>query len=343
MVGINALAEENVLIRTGSCTVTILPRLGGKIASIRIGDQELLQSPLAAYGPRTRTMSFDAGDASGWDECLPSVAPCTVETPGGKAEIPDHGDLWRIQWSEIEDRKSGIGEHEPGTRDEGRGTKDSRPGVVALSGKCFSLPLVLERLVRVTETELGWELRLDYAVKNSGSFAVPWSWAAHPLFVAEKGDRIVLPNSIDRLRLEGSGGGRLGKNGDSVSWPMAALANGNVCDLSLAQGIESGIGDKLFAGPLGAAENWCALERPKAGVRIRVGFDPVATPYLGLWICYGGWPERPGAKQMCVAMEPATAPVDSLAETGPWSRVLASEERFSWAMTVAIESMKDVN
>jgi galactose mutarotase-like enzyme len=216
-------------------------------------------------------------------------------------------------------------------------------GSVALVGECFSLPLVLERTVRLTETGWGWELRLGYLLRNTGSFAVPWSWAAHPLFVAEAGDRIVLPGSIDTLRLEGSGGGRLGKNGDSVSWPVAALANGNVCDLSLAQGAESGIGDKLFAGPLSAAENWCVLERPRAGVRIKVGFDPGATPYLGLWICYGGWPERPGAKQMCVAMEPATAPVDSLAVTGPWSRMLEGGESFSWSMTVGIESIQGVN
>jgi hypothetical protein len=163
------------------------------------------------------------------------------------------------------------------------------------------------------------------------------------LFVAEEGDRILLPGSIDTLCLEGSGGGRLGKNGDSVGWPVAVLTDGNVCDLSLAQGIESGIGDKLFAGPLRESENWCALERPGARVRIRVGFDVSAMPYLGLWICYGGWPERPGPKQMCVAMEPATAPVDSLALTGPWSRVLAGGEGFSWTMTVAIESIESVN
>jgi galactose mutarotase-like enzyme len=333
MNGIEILEEENVLIRAGSCAVTILPRLGGKIASILVGDRELLQSPLAPYGPRTRTMSFDAGDVSGWDECLPSVAACTVETAGGPVPIPDHGDLWRVEWR---------------AREQGSGIRDQfavgeNQSSVTLVGECFSLPLTLERTVRLAETALGWELRLDYSIKNTGRFAVPWSWAAHPLFVAEAGDRIVLPGSISALRLEGSGGGRLGKNGDSVSWPVAALANGNVCDLSLAQGIESGIGDKLFAGPLSVAENWCALERPRAGVRIKVGFDPAATPYLGLWICYGGWPERPGPKQMCVAMEPATAPVDSLAENGPWSRSLAPGESYQWPMTVAIESIKVVN
>ncbi|MGO9339718.1 MAG: hypothetical protein ACLPY1_19635 [Terracidiphilus sp.] len=333
MKSMKAVEEENVVMRAGDCTVTILPRLGGKIASILIGEQELLQRPLAPYGPRTRTMSFDAGDASGWDECLPSVAACTVETAAGTAEIPDHGDLWRVEWK---------------SREQGTGFRDQlaageSESSVALVGECFSLPLTLERTVGLAETELGWELRLNYSLRNMSSLQTPWSWAAHPLFVAEAGDRIVLPLSINTLRLEGSGGGRLGKGGDTVNWPVAALANGNVCDLSLAQGVKSGIGDKLFAGPLSESESWCALERPGAGLRIKAGFDAVATPYLGLWISYGGWPERAGTKQMCVAMEPATAPVDSLAVTGPWSKVLAGGEWFSWVMTLEIQSMKGVN
>src|ERR1700678_3786084 len=103
------IEKENVVMRAGDCSVTILPGLGGKIASIRIGQRELLQAPLLPYAPRTQTMSFDAADASGWDECLPSVAACTVETENGTASIPDHGDLWRVQWSEISDQRSDDG------------------------------------------------------------------------------------------------------------------------------------------------------------------------------------------------------------------------------------------
>jgi galactose mutarotase-like enzyme len=326
---VKAIEKENVTMRAGNCSVTILPWLGGKIASIQIGDRELLQSPLAVYAPRTPTMGFDAGDASGWDECLPSVAACTVETAAGTASVPDHGDLWRVQWK---------------SRDQGSGVRDRQvtrgcEGSVRLRGECFSLPLVLERTVGLAETSTGWRLRLDYALRNTGGSAVPWSWAAHPLFVVEAGDRIVLPASVATLRLEGSGGGRLGRNGNIVGWPVAELADGGKSNLSVAQGADSGIGDKLFAGPLRATENWCALERLKAGVRIKVEFDATATPYLGLWICYGGWPERPGAKQMSVAMEPATSPVDSLAETGPWSRLLATGQSFHWPMTVDIDSI----
>lgn len=314
--GIFVCEKENVVIRNGECALTLLPEFGGKIASIRVQEQELLQAPLAPVAPRTRTMEFDGGDASGWDECLPSVAACTVETAAGRAEVPDHGDLWRVAW-----------------KIQGTGNREQ----ITLVGECFSLPLVLERTLRLARVETGWRLDVDYRLTNTGSTPVPWSWAAHPLYTAEAGDRVVLPESIRRLRLEGSGGGRLGKGGDTVSWPLAKLAAGGETDLSVAEAPESGIGDKLFAGPLGAEENWCALERPSAGVRIRVSFDAAATPYLGLWICHGGWPERPGPKQTCVAMEPSTAPVDSLAVGGEWSRILGPGESSAWPMHVDFE------
>jgi galactose mutarotase-like enzyme len=271
-------------------------------------------------------MDFAAGDASGWDECLPSVAACTVETAAGTARIPDHGDLWRVEWQDgrqwsVDSDRLGGGE-----------------ALVTLRGDCFSLPLELERTVTLAESESGWELGLDYRVSNTGSFASPWSWAAHPLFAVEEGDRIVLPDSIKTLRLEGSGKDRLGEGGDRVNWPIATLPDGSHSNLSIVQGPGSRIGDKLFAGPLGPAENWCVLERPQAGFRIRVGFDSAATPYLGLWLCYGGWPERPGPKQNCVALEPSTAAVDSLARSGEWSRVLGPGESFEWNMKVYIEA-----
>ncbi len=306
---------ENVLIQVGACTITVLPQFGGKIASIRIGERELLQQPLAPIAPRTRTMAFDESDASGWDECLPSVAACRVETEFGEAQIPDHGDLWRMEWLPMINEAHSI----------------------TYRGECFSLPLRLERTLTLTERKPSWTLSLGYSVTNLSSERVPWSWSAHPLFAVHEGDHIVLPESIKSLRLEGSSAGRLGKNGDTVAWPIAKLANCCTVDLSVVDAPDSGIGDKLFAGPLSPSENWCAVERPSAGLRIRVNFDAIATPYLGLWICYGGWPEKHGPKQVCVALEPSTARVDSLAETGPWSRVLASGESFSWTMEVEIE------
>jgi galactose mutarotase-like enzyme len=310
--------DESVLILAGDFSLTLFPHLGGKIASIRVKDCELLQAPLAPYGRRTSNMPFDVSDASGWDECVPSVAGCEVETAADTASIPDHGDLWRVAWQPV------------------GSCQDS----AKFRGECFSLPISLERTMVVAEVEHGWRLSMNYTLTNTGSYTVPWSWAAHPLYAMEPGDRIVLPDSIRGLRLEGSAAERLGNSGATVSWPIATLANGSKFDLSVVQPSNSCVGDKLFAGPLTAEENWCALERPSAGVRIRVRFDVAATPYLGLWICYGGWPDGPGPKQACVAPEPATAPVDSLARTGPWSRILAPGESFSWPMVVDFEKIR---
>jgi len=329
---------ERVRIRAGDCTVTVLPQFGGKIASICVKGHELLQAPLATVAPRTRTMAFDASDASGWDECLPSVAACRVKTEAGVVEIPDHGDLWRVKWEKAGNSDQGLGTKGLGAE----GQDGIRSNEVSLRGDCFSLPLALEWTVRLAESAEGWVLRLDYSLTNVGKVPAPWSWAAHPLFAVDAGDTIELPESIATLRIEGSGGGRLGAAGEHVAWPVAKATKGGDVDtgpvnLSVVQSRGSRIAEKLFAGPLGANENWCALRRRKQGLRIRVGFDSTAMPYLGLWLCYGGWPERKGQKQMCVAMEPATAPVDSLAQTGEWSLVLGPGERSAWQMRVAIE------
>lgn len=307
--------KENVLTQSGDLCVTLSPHLGGKIASIQHKGRELLQQPLAPALPRTRDMLFDQSDASGWDECLPSVAACTVQGPDGPVAVPDHGDLWRVVWEAVENDSA----------------------VVRHRADCFSLPLRLERSIGLAKTDTGWSLRLEYILSNRGAYDVPWSWSAHPLFAVEAGDFIELPQTITTLRIEGSARGRLGAPGESVAWPLAKLTDGSVANLARVEPASSAIGEKVFAGPLDSASAWCVLHRPSAGLRIRVRFDAGKTPYLGMWLCYGGWPDGSGPKQNCVALEPATAPVDSLAQTGSWSRSLAPGSSYFWYMTVDVE------
>jgi galactose mutarotase-like enzyme len=313
-----ALPEENVVITAGECTLTLMPHLGGKIASIRVGSHELLQAPLNPYAPRTRTMSFDEGDASGWDECLPSVAACTIQTPAGQADIPDHGDLWRIPWQVLSVN------HDSAT----------------LRANCFSLPLQLTRTIALDETPTGFKLQLLYSLTNMGAYLVPWAWAAHPLFAADEGDQIVL--DIEDLRVEGSAGATLGPSGKRIPWPKIERTGGSISDLSIVQNPDSGIGDKIFAGPffLPSEPASASLERKQIGLRLTVIFDPAITPYLGLWLCYGGWPEGPGPKQVCVALEPTTANEDSLAGAAQWSKWLDPGETVTWPMELHIDRLE---
>jgi galactose mutarotase-like enzyme len=260
-------------------------------------------------------MGFNEGDASGWDECLPSVTGCTVQTAKGPVDVPDHGDLWRVEWKVV----------------------SSGNGSVTLSADCFSLPLTLVRTTTLSQTEKGYRIHADYKLTNTSDQETPWAWSAHPGYAAEEGDLLALPDSVKALRIEWTRNDRLDKSNGTAAWPIAKLTAGGETDLRVSAETHSGVGDKLFAGPLAAAENWVSLTRPNAGVRLRVSFDAAKTPYLGLWICQDGYPEGSIPQQHCVAMEPTTAPVDSLAITGPWSRTLKPGESYFWPMTLDLE------
>jgi hypothetical protein len=59
----------------------------------------------------------------------------------------------------------------------------------------------------------------------------------------------------------------------------------------------------------------CAIHRASTGEAIEIAFSLDTLPYLGLWLCYGGWPdswEQP--LQYAVALEPTTSPCNTLAE-----------------------------
>jgi galactose mutarotase-like enzyme len=298
-------------MQTDTLRATVLPALGGKIASLRWlpGDVELLQTPLMPYAARTSTMAFDEGDASGIDECLPSVAACAVTMPDGLAEVPDHGDFWRVEWE-----------------------AEQEGNEIRMAAMGASLPLRFERTLRLEDHALSFA----YRATNVGHAPVPWAWAAHPLFAVDPGDRVVLPPEVARVQVEGSAGQRLGARHSGHAWPRTVDMRFEVVDLSIAGGIADGIGDKLFTEA--PAEGWAAIERPRHGVRIEFRFDPKQTPWLGLWLCYGGWPEGKLNRQQCVAIEPSTAGMDSLAEAmaAGQARRLGPGASDEWGMQIRV-------
>ncbi|MGC2213898.1 MAG: hypothetical protein WA602_11900, partial [Silvibacterium sp.] len=91
----NQQGFEVLLLKTDTLEVEMLPALGGKVSSLRRNGVELLQAPLRPYALRTAAMGFEASDASGFDECLPSVSECVIAGPSGEIGIPDHGEFWR--------------------------------------------------------------------------------------------------------------------------------------------------------------------------------------------------------------------------------------------------------
>ncbi len=291
----------------------VLPALGGKLSSLSLAGAggELLQAPLKPYAARTPDMPFDKGDGSGWDECLPSIGPCTVPYGDGKTgRIEDHGDFWRL----------------PFTVTEASGT------TLQMRADGVSLPLAFKRNLKLE----GPVLHLEYEVRNTGDARVPYGWSTHPLFAVEPGDRIHLPGSVKEVTAQASANGRLrvGRH----SWPMTENAlDGEPLDLSVALDNHAGVGDKLVLPA--PAEGWAALERKTLRTRLTLRFDPKEAPVLGLWICYGGWPSAPDAKKgYTVALEPCNLPVDSLTDSlaqGGGSFLEAGEARH-WSLRLEV-------
>ncbi|HEX4021856.1 MAG TPA: aldose epimerase [Acidobacteriaceae bacterium] len=300
-----------VVLENESVRAVILPELGGKIASILIKRTglELLQQPLHPYGKRAWAQDFAASDASGWDECLPTVSACEVSVGSEPKQLPDHGDVWLLPANCSADATE-----------------------INLETTLVSMPLHLHRQIILA----GSSLHIRYELRNDAPFAVPYLWSAHPLFTVEAGDRIVLPGDVRTLRVEGSAEHRLGKHNDLCSWPIAQDRDGRNADLRIVQGTETAIAEKLFTGPL--PHGWCGLYRTQQQAGVLLSFAPERVPFLGLWLCYGGWPSNSAQKQHAVALEPCMVPVDSLAEalvTGCAS-TLAAQEAFVWQMQLTI-------
>jgi galactose mutarotase-like enzyme len=306
-------AAVPLVLKTDTFSADVLPALGGKVASMRSRGIELLQQPLLPYAPRTAAMAFEESDASGFDECLPSVAACNIKTPSGTASIPDHGEFWRLPFE----------------------VKSQTPEEIHLTATGAVLPLRFDRRLRLSgSADSAATLSIDYQVENVGDQEVHYAWSAHPLFSVDPGDRVLLPPSVTEVTVEGSARNRLGTRGAVQSWPLARLSSGNLAALDLAGHVSDNIGDKVYADA--PPEGWCAIERKSAGLRVQVEFDPARSPFLGLWLCYGGWPENGARRQYCVALEPCNSPVDSLAAAIEHrrARVLAPGQCDFWWMKI---------
>lgn len=164
--------QSAVELRSGDLRVVVVPELGGKIASLRLGDREWLAAPAGDLHRPSYGDTFVDADMSGWDEMLPTIDACVL--PSGAA-LPDHGEVWSCPWR-VE-----------------RASADEL--VCEVSGRV--LPYALRRYLSVGSAGGVATLRMDYELRVTGPDPVPLLWAAHPQFVVSPKTRLVLPSHVD--------------------------------------------------------------------------------------------------------------------------------------------------
>jgi galactose mutarotase-like enzyme len=159
-------------LSSSGISVEVVPALGGKIVSLkRVGGREWMWQPGAERKLFRNAPSdaFEKSTLTGWDECLPTIAPCTWK---GRA-LPDHGEVWARPWTVAH--------------------RDDQSLTMAID-----LPVSPFRFTRTLRVE-GSSLTASYTLENRGAADEAYLWAVHPLFRIEEGDRIELPASTRKL------------------------------------------------------------------------------------------------------------------------------------------------
>jgi len=166
------------------------------------------------------------------------------------------------------------------------------------------LPYVLRRTARLVDSAL----ELDYEITNTSENSFRYLWSAHPALSVEAGTEIILPPDVHEVAVDFSVGSHLAV-GKTVEWPNTVAADGSRVVLNLVAGPEQKTADKLFTSRL--TQGYCGLRFPGTNESVFFRFDPQAVPFVGLWICQGGWPlDRPA--QFTVALEPCSGRPDLL-------------------------------
>jgi galactose mutarotase-like enzyme len=300
-------------LKNSELSVEVLPAEGGRISSFRSlhsSMEFLTQSRRSGGYPKAGLDTrFQDGPCAGIEECLPTVGPSGPETEGGPA--PDHGDFWQLPWQSL-------------------AASDT---LVSMSAVGFSRTLRFNKQLTLEYDTL----RVAYTVENAGSKAQSFLYACHPLFAVSAGDRVLLPSAIQEVRLDYSKGDRLGSSGSIITWPTTK--SGIRLDVTL--GPEAGTAEMFYTPRL--QDGLCGIYREDCAQVLEVSFDTERLPYLGLWLCNGGWPDDGDEpRQYAVALEPTTSPCNNLVSAQRTNTAIALKagEKYDWEIRFSVRKAR---
>jgi galactose mutarotase-like enzyme len=152
----------------GPWEMEIQPERGGRIISLRLAGEELLDQGIGVDDPSSA--GFVSAGARGWDEMVPCVDASQYPGPGSfeGVELPDHGEAWRLPWTVLDD------------------------ATLECAGRV--LPWRLRRRIELGEDAV----RLTYSYRNEGSAPLLAYWCAHPLFRYESEMDVQVAGDVPR-------------------------------------------------------------------------------------------------------------------------------------------------
>ena len=245
--------QPAVTLDNGRVAATVLPQLGGKIASLVDvrSDFEFAAQPSGPYGRPAFGSDFTKFDASGIDDTFPSILPHDDEANGWV--YPDHGEIWSACFDAAE-----------------------ADGKIELRYTSPHMPYRYAKTVALTADGV----RLDYRIENTGDTPFPCIWTFHGLLRYEETMQIILPagNDVAVNVMEGTMLGPVGRR-QTLAGPPDLHHPPKAATKSMLK--------YYLADPV--AEGRCGVWYPDAGVGCVLNYDPQSLPYLGVWITAGGF------------------------------------------------------
>jgi galactose mutarotase-like enzyme len=189
-------------LASGRWEIHVRPERGGRITSVRLDGEELLDQGIGVDQPTAN--GFVEGGAWGWDEMVPNL--------DATDSLPDHGEAWRLPWTVVARSPNSLG--------------------LSCDGRL--VPWRLGRRVFVDDS-----VEVFYQYTNLGSEPHRAYWCAHPLFryepemeisidvprpAEEKSAKTFLPSgSVEQVQLRWRSGKGIEMSWDSFLTPELAI------------------------------------------------------------------------------------------------------------------------
>ncbi|MCY3879064.1 MAG: hypothetical protein OXF74_07785 [Rhodobacteraceae bacterium] len=275
----------------------VTPEFGARVTGLTdlaTGRQWLVEGGQHGGG---EAVIYGKRQAVGWDECLPTVAPC--RDPSGEAMLRDHGAFWGRRW-------------------------DCRQTGSSLIGTCEQSGFRLSRGLHLN----GPTLVAGYEVTNLADTTLPFMWSQHCLLAARPGERIEI-QGVENFRFTDAGIGGRRIPGQSFIWPYL---NDPEMDLSEVRSIDAEMAVKIY----GEAGKRVTARVGKAGGFLTLSWSGDQIPGIGVWLDYGGWPEGDVTHQIAIEPTTAPVDDLSEACREGLADWLDPGERRSWVVVMSV-------
>ncbi len=260
---------QTVTLTDGETSITIVPKKGGDIISLRDEktDTEFLWTSPQGLRADTPSKNFMDNYEGGWHECFPTGGPA-MNYRG--ASIGEQGEVHASVWSVID-----VSENQNEVS-------------ITLETTTTKTPFYLRK--KITLRNRVSAIEIEEWVTNESSETLPVLWGHHP---ALGGNFLDAQCKIDALAKRVYSGA-LPENSETAQfapevsgvWPHLVNKRGELIDVSEVAGPESRTADMLFID--GFQEGWVAVTNRERKVGIALLFDPAMFSTMWFWQMYGG-------------------------------------------------------